>query len=282
MKLIKDDFVVTDNMKRVAYKSIVSLVVLLIIMLLWNRMFITIPAGHSGVFFDRFKGTQVDKVYSEGIYTILPWNFLSPYETRVQERRHEFKVLSKTGLTIVIKVSIRFRPDVNMLGVLHQKVGPNYIESIVVPETESIIRKYFGKFTDEEIYTSKKGVMKKIYNEAKDKMANKYIILDDLIIKGIEFSQDVKDAIENKAVEFHRYKEMSYRVLREELEAKRKIIEAEGIHRYKTIISKNLTKEFLQYEGIQATLELAQSDNAKIIVIGGGKDGLPLLLNGNN
>jgi len=202
-----------------AYRALVGCGLLLLVLVMWNRVFITIPAGHSGVFFDRFKGTQIDKIYSEGIYTILPWKYLTAYETRVQERQHEFKVLSKTGLTIVIKVSIRFRPDVNMLGVLHQKVGPKYADSIVIPETESIIRKYFGKFTDEEMYTSKKGVMKKIYNEAKDKMSNKYIILDDLIIKGIEFSQDVQDAIENKAVEFHRYKEMSYRVLREELEA---------------------------------------------------------------
>ena len=279
MNVITDDLIITQNMKRAAYKAIGSLVFVLAILLIWDKIFVTIKAGEAGVFFDRLKGTEVDKVYKEGFYVIAPWDIMNRYNIRVQEVKHDFDVLSKQGLNITIKTSIRYKPDVNMLGVLHQKVGPDYEVNVIIPQIESIIRKYFGQFTDEELYTSKKAVMNKIFNEAKDELASKYIVLDDLIIRNITFPPSVQEAIEKKVTQFHLFKEYEYKIKKERLEAKRKEIEAKGISKYKSIISKDISPSYLKWKGIEATLDLARSNNSKVVVIGGGKNGMPIILN---
>lgn len=258
---------------------ITFLIIILIILALWHRIIITIYAGEGGVLFKRFSGTVVNKVYNEGFYIVLPWNKMTAYNLRIQEKRHDFEVLSKQGLTIKIKVSIRYRPDKEMLGVLHQKVGPNYLHSVVIPEVESVIRRYFGQLNDEEIYTSKKAILERIKIDSIEQLADKFIILDDLIVRKIQFPKIVEEAIENKITQYHKYKEYEYRIEREKLEADRKQIEANGISKYKDIISDNITDSYLRWKGIQATLELAKSPNAKIVVIGSGKDGMPLILN---
>lgn len=261
------------------YTMLTFLITVLIVLILWERTIITIHAGEGGVLFKRFSGTVINSVYEEGLYAIIPWDIMNNYNLRVQEKRHNFEVLSKQGLTIKIKVSIRYRPDKEMLGVLHQKIGPNYLNSVVIPEIESVIRKYFGQLNDEEIYTSKKAILEKIKLDATEQLTDKYIILDDLIVRKIQFPEMVKKAIETKIKEYHKFKAYEYRIEREKLEADRKLIEANGISKYKDIISKNMTDAYLRWNGIQATLELAKSPNAKIIVIGSGKDGLPLILN---
>ncbi len=264
---------------RFIYTTLTLLITLLIVLVLWNRIVITIHSGEGGVLFKRWGGTVVDRVYEEGIHTIFPWNVMTIYNLRVQEKRHEFDVLSKQGLTIQIKISIRYRPEKKMIGILHQNIGPHYLEAVVIPEVEAVIRRYFGQFNDEEIYTSKGAILEKILNDSAKNLSEKFIILDDLIVRNIEFPQSVKNSIQDKIVEYHKFKEYEYKIEREKLEAERKKIEAEGISRYKNIISKNITQEYLNWAGIQATLKLAESDNAKIVVIGSGKNGLPIILN---
>lgn len=274
-----------ENVKKSPLKSFfayITIIVLLLsfgVVLLWHKIFITVQAGESGVLFKRWTGTEINHIYKEGFYVMPPWHIMNIYNMRIQEQKHEFNVLSKQGLTIAIKISIRFRPDYNMIGLLHQQIGPNYVEAVVIPQVESIIRKYFGQFTDEELYTSKKAILQQIFNDAKDQLDSKYIILDDLIIRNIQFPEMVQQAIQRKIDQFHQFKEYEYRIQKEELEAKRKKIEAEGIKVYKDIISEKITKEYLQWKGIEATVQLSTSDNSKIIVIGSGEGGLPIILN---
>ncbi len=261
------------------YSVLTILITILVVLILWERMVITIYAGEGGVLFKRWGGTVVDKVYTEGIYIIPPWNIMTRYDLRVQEKKHDFTVLSKQGLEIDIKISIRFRPQTSMLGVLHQQVGPEYIKTIVIPEIESVIRRYFGQYNDDEIYTSKGAILEKILNDSKKRLADKFIILDELIIRKIEFPKMIKEAIQNKIKQYHKFKAYEYRIARERLEADRKVIEANGIAKYKDIISKNISPEYLSWEGIKATIELSKSSNSKVIVIGSGKGGLPIILN---
>ena len=255
---------------------------ILLILVFWDKMVISIFAGEGGVLYKRFSGTVIDKVYKERIYVIFPWNIMTKYNLRVMEEKVDFQVLSKQGLKIKLLISIRYRPDKNMLGILHQQIGPNYLNSVVIPEVEAVIRKYFGQFSDEEIYTSKKAILEKIVNDSIKQLADKYIILDDLIVRKITFPLSVEEAIQSKIKQYHKYKEYEYRIEREKLEANRKEIEAQGIRKYKDIISKNITDKYLTWEGIQATKQLATSSNSKTVIIGSGDNGLPLILNTGN
>jgi len=261
------------------YITLTFLITILIVLILWNRVVITVHAGEGGVLFKRWGGTVIDSLYPEGIHAIFPWNIVTKYNLRVQEKKHDFSVLSKQGLNINIKVSIRFRPQADMIAVLHQKIGPEYLTYVVVPEVEAVIRRYFGNFTDDQIYTSKGAILEKIRDDATKQLLDKYIILDDLLIRKIEFPPSVQDAIQSKITQYHQYKAYEYKIERAKLEADRKIIEANGIAKYKDIISKKITKEYLTWEGIQATVKLSESPNSKVVIIGSGKNGLPIILN---
>ncbi len=267
---------------RWTYPFLLLLIIALIFLLLWKSIVITIHAGEGGVLFKRWTGTVVDKVYEEGLYTIFPWDILTPYNLRVQQEKHEFDVLSKQGLTIHLKISVRFRPDKEMIGVLHQNIGPDYLESVVIPEIESVIRRYFGQFNDDELYTSKKAILEKILNDSTKQLSDKFIILDDLIVRKMEFPPTIQESIQNKITQYHKFKAYEYKVEREKLEAKRKVIEAKGISQYKDLISQSITQEYLQWAGIQATLKLSESNNAKVVIIGSAKDGLPIILNSDS
>jgi len=264
------------------YKILIFLSIILGILIFSKQMMITIYSGEGGVLFKRWGGTVINRVYKEGIHFIFPWNIMTIYNLRVQDKRHNFTILSKQGLTIKIKISIRFKPEKKRLAILHQNLGPKYLDSVVIPEVESVIRRYFGQFNDEEIYTSKRAILEKIVNHSRKHLEDKFIILDDLIIREISFPKLVENAIEEKIVEYHRYKKYEYTIEKERLEAKRKIIEAHAISQYKNIISENITPNYLSWEGIQATVELSKSTNSKVIIIGSGKNGLPIILNTEN
>jgi len=255
------------------------LITALIAVMLWHRTVITIYSGESGVLFKRWSGTVIDKVYGEGIYIIPPWDIMTKYSLRVQELKHTIPILSNQGLEIDVKLSIRFRPDPTMLGVLHQRVGPDYVRRVVIPEVEAVVRKQFGQLNDEEIYTSKKAILETIANLSTKELATKFIILDNLIVRKLRFPPKIMRSIQEKINQYHRFKEYEYKIAKERLEVDRKIIEANGIRRYVDIISKDLTPQYLSWKGIEATLKLAKSKNSKVVIIGSGKNGLPLILN---
>ena len=107
------------------------------------------------------------------------------------------------------------------------------------------------------------------------------ILCDFLHELWINLPDQIKTAIENKLKQEQEALAYQFRLEREKSEAERKRIEAQGIADYNRIISASLTANILKQKGIDATLELSKSENAKVVVVGSGKDGLPLTL-GNN
>lgn len=245
----------------------------------FNYIFHTIESGHAGVLFRRFGGgTETRYVLDEGLQIIAPWNSLTVYEVRAQQIRHTFHVISANGLSVDVTVSIRYHPRVELLGLLHKEVGPLYLERIVIPEVQALVREVFGRYTPEEIYTTRRSLIEQTLQGAIGQIGEKYVVLDDLLIKSIELPPTIKAAIQAKLVEEQRALEMEFRIERELREADRKVIEAEGVHQAQSVIRQSLNDQILQYKGIEATLALASSQNAKIVVVG-GTDGLPLILN---
>jgi regulator of protease activity HflC (stomatin/prohibitin superfamily) len=242
-------------------------------------IFHTIESGHAGVLFRRFGGgTETRYVLDEGLQVIAPWNKLTVYDVRVQQIEHAFHVLSSNGLSLEVTLSIRYHPRVQLLGILHREVGPDYMDKIVVPEVQALAREVFGRYSPEEIYTTKRSLIEQTMQGAIRNIAEKYVELDDLLIKSITLPPMIQAAIQAKLVEEQRALEMRFRIARELQEADRKVIEAEGVNQAQTIIRRSLNDQILQYKGIEATLALSTSQNAKLVVVG-GKDGMPLILN---
>ena len=256
------------------------LIFLLLTAFFWRRIFIPIDAGEAGVFFSRFGGgTDIEHVYGEGFHIIAPWNSMTIYNVRVQQKTEFVEALSSNGLTIMVTVSMRYFPEYNSLPLLHQKVGPNYLHSIVIPEVVSAVREIIGKYRPEELYTLKTSdISAAVLASATRQLSDKFIRFDDLLITKIVLPRLVVQAIESKLTQEQAAQAYEFRLQRETQEAKRKLIEGQGESVYQKLVTENLTPAYLKLRGIDATIKLAESPNSKLIIVGNGKDGLPVIL----
>ena len=269
--------------KQVSSLAIVGIIALVIIIFFSSSMFYTLQPGERGVVFRRFTtGLDKENIYPPGFHVIAPWNDLIVYYVKEQIKDETMDILDKNGLKVNVDITARFNPIYDKIGDLHDVFGQNYINQLVIPEVRASVRQVMGKYTAEEIYSTKrKEVEDQILSESEEILASNFINLRTLLIRSINLPDKIKEAIElklNKEQESLAYK---FRIEREVKEAERKRIEAEGIAAYNKIINASLTERILKQKGIDATLKLAESANAKTVVIGSGKDGMPLILGGN-
>jgi regulator of protease activity HflC (stomatin/prohibitin superfamily) len=261
--------------------SLISLGLLasLIIVFFFDSMVISIHSGELGVLWRRLgAGTVIDTVYREGMHVILPINKMYIYTIRKQQFTESIDVLTLDGLTVKVKYTARYYLDRDTLPLLHQRVGPDYVNVVIRPDVRSVIRTLFGQYKPEEIYTSQKAIQLRVSELAKIRLAARFVTLDDVPIESIILPSRISDAIEAKMVQQQREAEYFYRTSIAKKEAERLRIESAGLQVYNDTVNKSLTASVLKWYGIRATEELAKSSNAKVVVIGAGNTGLPLIL----
>ncbi len=257
---------------------------LILILILSSSAFLTINAGERGVLFRPFVG-GLDKVniYQPGFHIVAPWNTMYVYDVREKQLEEEMQVLSSNGLNINVDVTIRVHPTYDKIGELHEDFGKDYINSLVRPEIRSAVRKVIGRFQPEELYSTKREeVQSLIAEDIEENLGKNFITPRATLIRGIALPDRVKDAIEEKIQAEQLALKYEYILQQERKEAERKIIEAEAKSKANQILNASLTDKILKDKGIEATLQLANSPNSKVIVVGSGQDGLPLILGGNN
>lgn len=262
------------------YFYLVVLLLALAVAFLWERVVITVPSGHHGVMFRRFDGgTQIDQIWAEGQHIVPPWDTLYIYETRVQEKTNTFPVLTRDGLEVGMTISVRYYPIVGNLGLLHKDLGPDYFQRVIWPKVESNLRLIIGDRTAYELYSTEGDLLQdaKQLNLTVKSAATRYMRIDEVLIRRIQLPEIVRQAINEKHMQEQILLGYEFRVKREEKEAERKRIEASGIRDFNSIAG-DISEQLLRWRGVDATLSLAQSPNSKVIVIGGGNQGLPIIL----
>jgi regulator of protease activity HflC (stomatin/prohibitin superfamily) len=293
------------------------LVALLVIVVLWPYVVITVPSGRVGVYWKRFngfdfycwcfvgRGTILDprELREEGLHIIAPWDRLFIYDLRLQSTTQTINAISKDGVNVTAQINIRYQLAHRAVAVLHKFIGPQYLDTVIGPEIGSQAREVISKYTAEEVYTSRDAIQEQVRNSTQKSLGanlNKLVqpeameqpdpkhyndflqgsiqILDTLVLS-IELPAAIVNAINRQTEQFYLIQEYRFRVEREAEESKRKQIEANGIAAFQQTVSKGISDSYLRWRGIEATLLLAQSPNTKIVIIGSGKDGLPIILN---
>lgn len=265
--------------RKTPFLIVLLLIAALVVVFFWSKIVITIEPGEAGILFRRFSGTEIDKVYSEGLHIFSPLDTVYIYEVRKQVAFHDFDVITNKGLTVHLSLAVRYRPEYELLGILHQRIGPDYLERVILPQIESVMRKQLGEYTAEQIYTNEAGLLTKAILAATDEVGRNYVEVEDIIIRSITLPPQIVTAIEDKLRQEEFMKSYEFRIQTAKKEADRLKIEAEGVKTHHQIVNESLSESILRYQGIQATEALASSPNAKVVVVGGGKDGLPLILN---
>jgi len=239
-----------------------------------------VPSGHRGVFYSKFgDGTEMGKIYPEGFNWHLPWNSMFVYKIQMDERREDLHVLSSDGASIGLEVTVWFRPLYEKLDSLQIKVGPNYYDVAVAPALRGVARAVVGKYKPEEIYSSKREeIAREILEQEKSLMHDKFITIDNIIIRNVVLPAKITEAINAKLEASQEAEKMEFVLLKETQEAERKRIEAKGIADFQKIVASGVTPSLLTWKGIEATQKLAEAPNSKIVIIGNSKDGLPVIL----
>lgn len=268
------------NQRSIIKYATYGVLLLIIFISLSNTTFLTIDPGERGVLFKRFGGgLDKENVYMQGFHVVAPWNKMYIYDVRTNENFENMEVLSKNGLTIAVELSYRYQPMADKIGYLHDEIGPSYLDRIIKPEIRSATREVIGKYLPEELYSTKRETIQdEIFERTSDNVKKKYITLDAILIREVELPKTLQDAIERKLKEEQLALEFDFRLDRERKEAERKIIEAQAKAEANKILNASLSSNILRDKGIEATLELSKSSNSKVVVIGSGDDGLPLIL----
>lgn len=260
-----------------------AFILILVFIIILFRSAVTIDSGHAGVIYRKFGGgVDTETTYGEGFHIIAPWNTMIEYEVRQQEVLEKMTVLSSNGLDIVLEATIWFQPKYEELGLLHQKRGLEYIDRVIKPAVRSATRSVVGRYTPEQIYSSKRdAIQQEIQVETKKILDKQFVQLNDVLIRDVTLPPTIKGAIERKLKQEQEALEYEFRIEKAKQEAERQRIDAEGKAIANRILSQSLTDKILKEKGIEATKELSKSPNAKVIVVGSGKGGLPIIL-GNN
>lgn len=295
------------------------LVVLALFVFLIPNIFINIRAGEAGVLWKRFDGgtqtagprnrpfigrLRADRTgepvevlerenpypYSEGLRVIWPWDKMSVYNIRLQQISHTYDVLTSDGLDVKAEITIRWKPIEEDLGKLHRDLGPEYVQTLIVPIIGAYAREEIARHESEALYSparlaiqeavrtkTKRALMSRYYPE---RNRESYVIVEDVLLRNVILPPHVRASIEEKVAQKHLADSYRYRLERETREAERKSIEAAGIARFQAALKGDVSDGYLKLRGIEATLELAKSQNAKVVVIGSGGDAVPVIVGG--
>ncbi len=250
--------------------------VLIALMQCWT----VIPAGHVGVI--DFFGNVSDNTLYPGVNFVNPMATVVKFDARTQELKETMTVPSKEGLSIELEISLLFSMSFENANKIYKSVGEDYVQRIVVPHFRSVVRGVTARYEARALYTAEREQLaKQIETELAKLIQPRGVTLESAPMRQILLPPGLTASIEEKLKAEQESQRMQFVLQRETQEAERKRIEAKGIADFQEIVSKGISDQLLKWKGIEATEKLANSPNSKIVVIGSGKDGLPLILGGN-
>ena len=245
-----------------------------------SQFWTIIPAGHTGVI--DFLGNVSDETLKPGVSLVNPMAKIEKMSIKTQELKEMMSVPSKEGLSVNLEISLLFKLNSDMANEIYKTVGPEYAEIILVPQFRSVVRGVTARYEAKALYTaSREKLAGEILDELGKLVGPRGITVEQAPLRQIQLPARLTQSIEEKLQAEQDAQRMAFILQKEEQEADRKRIEARGIADFQDIVSVNISNMLLKWKGIEATEKLASSPNTKVIIIGSGKDGLPLILGGN-
>ncbi len=238
-----------------------------------------IPAGHVGII-DLFGVVRTESLKS-GIHIVNPLARVIPMSIQTQELKEQMEVPSKEGLAMQLEVSALFHLDPEKAPEVYRTVGVSYVEILLEPQFRSVARGVTASYEAKALYTSERDHLAGLLAEELRKLVEpRGITVENTPLRKVGLPAGLSASIEQKLSAEQESQRMEFVLMKERQEADRKRIEAQGVADFQKIVSAGISEQLLKWKGIEATMEIARSQNAKVVVIGAGKDGLPLILGG--
>lgn len=260
--------------------SLALLGLVVAVLIAFTQLWTVIPAGHVGVI--DFFGVVSDNTLRPGINIINPLANVIKFDARTQELKEVMDVPSKEGLSVQLELSLLYSLNVENANKIYKSVGEDYVEKILVPQFRSVVRGVTASYDARALYTAERTVLAKMMEtDLTNLVKPRGINIEAAPLRRILLPAGLTASIEEKLKSEQESQRMQFILQRETQEAERKRIEAKGIADFQDIVARGISDQLLKWKGIEATEKLASSNNTKIVVIGSGKDGLPLILGGN-
>jgi regulator of protease activity HflC (stomatin/prohibitin superfamily) len=235
-----------------------------------------VPPGHVGILilFGKVHGG-----ITEGLHLVNPLVTMDLMNVRTQEIFEHAEAPSKEGLNVELEVSCLYHLNPQEAVKVFRQIGLNYQDIVVKPQFRSAIRGVTVRHDAKDLYTSSREMIaNEIFEDLAADMDKRGIDVEKILLRRIQLPASVVEAINSKLAAEQEAQRMRFVLAKEEQEAERKRIEAQGIQNFQRIVSQGISDQLLRWKGIEATAKLAESTNAKVVVIG-GRDGLPLIFN---
>ena len=253
------------------------LVLAIVILILVYSSVAYVPSGHVGVL--TLFGRVTSDVLPEGTHFVNPFKVNNTMSIRTQELKETASVPSDEGLVMTLDTSLLFRLNPERAADVFQKIGPNFVEVVVEPNLRSTIRAVTSQHSANALYTgAREEVAQQILKELVDQLGSRGVEVQNVLLRDIQLPQMLKGSIEAKQQAEQDSLRMAFILQKEKQEADRKRIEAQGIRDFQTTVAQGISQQLLEWKGIEATERLAASNNAKVVIIGNPKNGLPLVL----
>jgi prohibitin 1 len=236
-----------------------------------------VDSGNVGVL--TLFGRVTGEVLPEGVHFINPFKANHELSIRTQEIKESASVPSAEGLVMNLDTSLIYHLNPEKAAEVYQKIGPDYMNVLVEPNLRAAIREATASHSANALYTGEREmVAKQIHDQLTTKLGERGVLVESVLLRDIQLPSTLKSSIESKQQAEQEALAMSIRLQKETQEAQRKRIEAAGIRDFQQIVAQGISPQLLEWKGIEATENLAKSSNAKVVVIGNSKNGLPLIL----
>jgi len=244
------------------------------------QTFTIVPAGSVGVV--DFLGMVSDNTLKSGVNFINPLANVIKFSIKTQELKEEMNVPSMEGLSVQLEISLLYHLNQENANIIYKTIGEDYSLKVLTPQFRSVVRGVTAKYEAKALYTSGRETLShEIENELKKLVAPRGITIESAALRQIILPPGLTTAIEEKLKAEQESQRMQFVLLKEKQEADRKRIEAQGVADFQNIVARGISEQLLKWKGIEATEKLANSPNSKVIVIGSGASGLPIILGGD-
>ena len=264
------------SFRSLATISLLGLVVFAVLAI--SQFFTQVPAGHVGVV--DFFGIVSEKTLPPGISLVNPMARVHKFSTQTREHKENMQVLSREGLTIGLEISVLYRLNPDSAARVYQTIsGGDYETIVLIPQFRSHSRSVTASFQASALYsTERERLGLAIQEELARTVAVRGVIVESTPLRNVALPTQLTEAIEQKQRADQEAQRMEFILLKERQEADRKRIEAKGIADFQTIVAQGISEQLLRWKGIEATEKLSNSPNTKVIIVGAGKDGLPIIM----
>jgi prohibitin 1 len=239
-----------------------------------------VKTGHVGVvtLFGRVTG----RTMGEGIHLVNPLSRVHELNAKTLEIKERAAVPSKEGLIMGVEASVLYHLQPDRAAEVFRTIGVDYADVLLIPTFRSAMRAVTAANTAASLYSdARESIARQIQSDLQAQVQPRGIVIENVLLRDLQLPDTLKHAIEAKQQAQQEAQRMEFVLQREKQESERKRVEAQGIKDFQNIVTEGISDKLLEWKGIEATIELAKSSNAKVVVVGNTKTGLPLIFAGD-